>query len=360
MNKKLLEVKNLLVSFDTDDGHFYAVNDVSFHIKKGEIVGLVGESGCGKSITALSLLRLIPSPPGMIESGEILFNGKDLLKLSPMELRKIRGQAISMIFQEPLSALSPLQRIGQQMVETLQLHQDKIPDDKMDEQSNTHKKRTLQSSGLIQRLWKKINSESKLPKNEAWNIAKQWLEKVKISDADERMYSYPFQLSGGMQQRIMIAMSLMLGPDLIIADEPTTALDVTIQAQIFQLIREIRQDQTSILLITHDMGVVWEMCNRVIVMYASNIVEEGNVDDIFTKPAHPYTQGLLKSIPKLSGKAETLKTIAGNVPSPLDYPSGCHFRDRCKHAFDRCEKEKPQFVPLTNNHKSACFIAESL
>jgi len=323
MNTQLLKINNLTVSFRTDEGVFNAVDDVSFHVNRGEIVGLVGESGCGKTVTALSIPRLIPSPPGIIEKGKIAFNDMDLLKLDATEIRKIRGKAISMIFQEPSTALSPLQRIGQQMVEALQLHQ-------------------------------------KLTKKEAWNIAENWLEKVRIPDAGERMFAYPHQLSGGMQQRIMIAMALMLEPELIIADEPTTALDVTIQAQVFELIRKMRQKQTSILLITHDLGVIWEMCDRVLVMYASRIAEEGTKTDIFSEPAHPYTRELLKSIPKLSGNKKRLKAISGQVPSPLHYPSGCHFRDRCPHEFERCAKEEPQLMSLTGGHKAACFIANKL
>ena len=323
MNTQLLKINNLTVAFRTDEGVFNAVDGVSFHINRGEIVGLVGESGCGKTVTALSIPRLIPSPPGIIEKGKIAFNDMDLLKLDATEIRKIRGKAISMIFQEPSTALSPLQRIGQQMVEALQLHQ-------------------------------------KLTKKEAWNIAENWLEKVRIPDAGERMFAYPHQLSGGMQQRIMIAMALMLEPELIIADEPTTALDVTIQAQVFELIREMRQEQTSILLITHDLGVIWEMCDRVLVMYASRIAEEGTKTDIFSEPAHPYTRELLKSIPKLSGNKKRLKAISGQVPSPLHYPSGCHFRDRCPHEFERCAKEEPQLMSLNGGHKAACFIANKL
>lgn len=323
MNTQLLKINNLTVAFRTDEGVFNAVDDVSFHVNRGEIVGLVGESGCGKTVTALSIPRLIPSPPGIIEKGKIAFNDMDLLKLDATEIRKIRGKAISMIFQEPSTALSPLQRIGQQMVEALRLHQ-------------------------------------KLTKKEAWNIAESWLEKVRIPDAGERMFAYPHQLSGGMQQRIMIAMALMLEPELIIADEPTTALDVTIQAQVFELIREMRQEQTSMLLITHDLGVIWEMCDRVLVMYASRIAEEGTKTDIFSEPAHPYTRELLKSIPKLSGNKKRLKAISGQVPSPLHYPSGCHFRDRCPHEFERCAKEKPQLISLNGGHKAACFIANKL
>lgn len=317
----MLEVNNITVTFETDEGIVKAVDDVSFHINRNEIVGLVGESGCGKSVTALSILRLIPLPYGRIETGKILFYGKNLLDLNPKEMRKIRGRAISMIFQEPGSALSPLHTIGRQMVETILLHKD-------------------------------------ITRKDAWNIAETWLEKVQISDPRERMFAYPYQLSGGMQQRVMIAMALMLEPDLIIADEPTTALDVTIQAQVFELVREMRRSHTSILLITHDMGVIWEMCDRVLVMYASRIVEEGNRDDIFSKPTHLYTIALLESIPKLSVDEGRLKAIPGQVPSALNYPSGCRFFDRCPDAFDRCRNEKPKLIDLGNGHKAACFLTE--
>ncbi len=318
----MLEVKNITVTFETDEGIVKAVDDVSFHIDRNEIVGLVGESGCGKSVTALSILRLIPLPYGRIETGKILFYGKNLLDLNPKEMRKIRGRAISMIFQEPGSALSPLHTIGRQMVETILLHKN-------------------------------------ITRKEAWNIAETWLEKVEISDPRERMFAYPYQLSGGMQQRVMIAMALMLEPDLVIADEPTTALDVTIQAQVFELVREMRRFNTSMLLITHDMGVIWEMCDRVLVMYASKIVEEGNRDDIFSNPAHPYTIALLESIPKLSVNEGRLKAIPGQVPSALNYPSGCHFFDRCPDAFDRCRNEKPELIDLGNGHRAACFLAKN-
>lgn len=318
---KLLEVKNLTVTFETDEGVFKAVDDVSFSVNKGEIVGVVGESGCGKSVTALSILRLLPSPQGNIENGEVLFNGTDLLRMDPKEMRRIRGKAISMIFQEPSAALSPLHRIGHQMIESIRLHEE---------------------IG-----WK-----------EAWNIAEDWLKRVGISDVAERMYSYPFQLSGGMQQRIMIAMALMSAPDLVIADEPTTALDVTIQAQVFDLVREMRDNYSSILLITHDMGVIWEMCDRVTVMYASRIVEKGTRNDIFASAAHPYTQGLLRSIPIISREKGRLKAIPGQVPSSLKYPPGCHFNDRCPYAFERCKTEKPRLFRLGNDHCAACFLVE--
>lgn len=317
----LLELKNLTVTFETDDGSLKAVDRVSFHLDPGEVVGLVGESGCGKSVTALSILKLIPSPPGMVSADSIQFKGLDLIQMPPEGMRAIRGKAISMIFQEPMAALSPLHRIGQQMVEALTVH-------------------------------------DQMSKHDARDYAREWLEKVRIPDPEQRMSAYPFHLSGGMQQRVMIAMALMMNPDLLIADEPTTALDVTIQAQVFDLIREMKHRHTSILLITHDMGVIWEMCDRVIVMYASRVIEEAGQADIFANPAHPYTQGLLRSIPKLSEKGQRLETISGQVPSALSYPSGCHFRNRCPHAFDRCEKDEPPLFHVKSGHRAACFLRE--
>ncbi len=321
MEIPLLAVDNLSIAFDTDEGSFTVVDGVSFDLKPGEIVGLVGESGCGKSVTALGLLRLIPSPPGRIIGGRISLDGEDLMGLPIREMRRIRGQTISMVFQEPGSALSPLHRIGRQLIETVRLHRD------------------------IDRV-------------AAEQMAEEWLRKVRIPDPKERMSAYPHQLSGGMQQRIMIAMALMLEPRIVIADEPTTALDVTIQAQIFGLIREMRRRDTAVLLITHDLGVVWEMCDRVVVMYAARIAESAPVDDLFRRPVHPYTQGLLDSIPRLSGRPGKLSAIRGQVPSPMHFPSGCHFRDRCSYAFDRCATEIPPAITVGRDHQAACFLAE--
>ncbi|MFM1547823.1 MAG: ABC transporter ATP-binding protein [Lentisphaeria bacterium] len=319
MSDALLEIRNLSVSFDTDEGRIRAVDDVSLEIRKGEVLGLVGESGCGKSVTAMSTLRLIPSPPGIIESGQILYNNVDMLQMPIKQLRQLRGNDISMIFQEPMTALSPLHRVGHQLVEALRVHRD-------------------------------------LDKKEAWQIGTEWLDKVGIPDADERMYNYPFQFSGGMRQRAMIAMALMLEPALIIADEPTTALDVTIQAQIFDLILNMKSRDTSLLLITHDMGVIWEMCDRVVVMYAAKVVEEGPIHKIFQTPKHPYTESLLKSVPRLHHKCDRLETIEGQVPSPEEYPVGCRFRERCPYGWDRCGSASPPLFQLDADQQAACYL----
>lgn len=315
----LLSVENLGIEFATDEGVIRAVDRVSFAIGAGESLGLVGESGCGKSVTALGLTRLIASPPGRIVSGSVHFAGKDLLQINTRDLRAVRGNEISMIFQEPLSALSPLHRIGRQLTEAIGFHR-------------------------------------QMSKKAARQYAASWLQKVGLPDARSRMDAYPFQLSGGMQQRVMIAMALMLSPKLVIADEPTTALDVTTQAQIFAMIREMKANQTSLLLITHDMGVVWEMCDRVIVMYASRIVETADIETLFAAPAHPYTRGLMAAIPKLAGGRNHLTDIPGQVPSPMDYPAGCRFQDRCPDVFDRCCTEDPALVGCGKDHLAACFL----
>jgi peptide/nickel transport system ATP-binding protein/oligopeptide transport system ATP-binding protein len=318
----ILDIQNLSVAFDTDDGPLTAVDNVSFSIGRGEVLGLVGESGCGKSVTALSLLRLIPRPPGRIASGKVLFGDLDLLSLPATELRPIRGGKISMIFQEPAAALSPLHRVGDQLVEALQFH--RAVDDR-----------------------------------QARETALEWLRKVGIPDPAQRMLAYPYELSGGMLQRVMIAMALMTGPELIIADEPTTALDVTIQAQVLQLLRDMRSQSTALLLITHDLGVVWEMCDRVLVMYASQIIEEGPRRELFERPCHPYTRALLGSVVSLTRSGERLVAIDGQVPSPLAYPAGCRFAPRCPCAFDRCRSEQPPLLDLAPGRRSACFLAAS-
>lgn len=310
----MLQVKHLSVEFQTDDGILHAVNDVSFQVNAGETLGLVGESGCGKSVSAMSIPRLIPQPPGRIVSGEILLDGTDLLKLPVRDMHAIRGRDIGVIFQEPMTALSPLHRVGDQLAEVIRLH-DSVSD------------------------------------AQARKTALEWLRHVGIPAPEERLRAYPFELSGGMRQRVMIAMAMILHPKLIIADEPTTALDVTIQAQILDLMREIRGDNAALLLITHDMGVIWEMCDRMAVMYASRIVESGPVKDIFSHPRHPYTRGLMDSIPAIAKHSSRLTHIPGQVPSLMALPKGCAFADRCPYAKDDCRSAVPE---LTGDNLRQC------
>lgn len=322
MSELLLEVKNLKTGFKTDDGSFLAVDDVSFNVKNGQTLGIVGESGCGKSVTSLSIMRLIQSPPGKIESGEIIFEGKDLLKLSEDQMRKIRGNDIAMIFQEPMTSLNPVFTCGHQIEESIALHQ------------------------------------PELSKQQVKEKAIEMLRLVGIPSPEKRYDEYPHQLSGGMRQRVMIAIAISCNPKLLIADEPTTALDVTIQAQILDLMRKLQKEfNAGMILITHDLGVVAEMCNEVAVMYAGRVVEYGTVEDIFYRPQHPYTKGLLESIPHFeTGKKLTmLKTIPGLVPSLYNLPKGCRFRERCGQSIDKCSQQYPDFTQSSSTQKVACF-----
>ncbi|MEH7392021.1 ABC transporter ATP-binding protein [Bacillus sp. JJ1503] len=315
----LLEVKNLKVGFDTDNGPILAVNDVSFKINKGEIVAIVGESGSGKSVTANSIMGLI-SAPGKINSGEILFDQKNLVSVSLGEMRSIRGNDISMIFQEPMTSLNPLFTVGDQIEEAIRLHQ-------------------------------------KVSRKEAKEKTIEMLKKVGIPRSEKVYSSYPHLLSGGMRQRVMIAMALSCNPRLLIADEPTTALDVTIQAQILELMKDIiREQDTSIILITHDLGVVAEMADRVIVMYAGQVVEEADVFKLFKQPNHPYTKGLLNSTPKIHEMYEELISIEGIVPSPSEMPSGCFFHPRCPEARTDCSIEAPQLLPMGTDSSVRCWL----
>lgn len=316
----LLEVKNLKTYFYKKKQAVPAVDGVDLKILKGETVALVGESGSGKSITSLSIMGLVPSPGGKIVEGEILLNGKDLVKLPEKDLCKVRGNDISMIFQEPMTSLNPVLTIGDQVTEVLIYHQ-------------------------------------KLPKNQAVKKAIELLRLVGFSRADEIINDYPHRLSGGMRQRVMIAIAMSCNPKLLIADEPTTALDVTIQAQILDLMKDVsRKFDTSILLITHDLGVVSEIAERVVVMYCGQVVEEASVDDLFIEPLHPYTQGLIASIPSIEGDIEKLNSIPGNVPAPDNLPVGCRFAPRCPKAFDRCFSEQPDLT-LKSAHRSVrCFL----
>lgn len=321
MSDILLEVKNLKTYFYTEDGIARAVDGMDFIIRKGETLGMIGESGCGKSVSALSIMQLVASPPGKIIEGEIWFEGEDLLKKSPSEIKKIRGNDISMIFQEPMTSLNPVFTIGNQIMEPIILHQ-------------------------------------KLDKKKALKKAIEMLDLVGISSPEKQIDNYPHQLSGGMRQRAMIAMALSCEPKLLIADEPTTALDVTIQAQILELLKEIREEiGMAVMMITHDLAVIAEVSDDVLVAYAGKALEYADVKTIFKDPRHPYTQALYDSIPRLTDtKKRRLKVIPGMVPNPLEFPSGCRFHPRCKFAKSFCKKEEPQLKEVSNTHNVSCFI----
>ncbi len=319
---RVLEVKDLRTSFFTEAGEVRAVDGVTFGVDAGKTLGIVGESGCGKSVTSLSIMRLIPNPPGRVVGGDILFNGKSLLTLSPQAMRKVRGNQISMIFQEPMTSLNPVFTIGDQIGEAIALHQD-------------------------------------LPKREILNKSIEMLKLVGIPAAEKRVRDYPHQLSGGMRQRVMIAMALSCNPKLLIADEPTTALDVTIQAQILDLLRDLQQKVgLALLLITHDLGVVAEMADDVVVMYAGKVVEQAPVREIFRNPRMPYTQALLRSVPSFEVSAHRrLESIPGIVPNLLELPVGCRFQERCRHASEECRKAEPELRALEGSpvaHRFRC------
>lgn len=321
MSETLLEVTNLRTRYKTDDGILFPVDDVSFRVKKGQTLGIVGESGCGKSQTALSIMRLIQKP-GEIVSGDVQFKGESLLKKTDKEMRDILGNQMAMIFQEPMTSLNPVYTIGDQIEESIKLHQ-----------------KGLSNQQIMQK-------------------AIDMLKLVGIPAAEKRYHEYPHQLSGGMRQRVMIAMAMSCTPQLLIADEPTTALDVTIQAQILDLMRKVQKEfNAGMILITHDLGVVAEMCQDVLVMYAGKIVEYGTVEDIFYRPKHPYTKGLLDSIPhfETGSRMKQLNTIPGLVPNLYKLPTGCRFQDRCKFVQDDCRRAEPNLENLRGLHKVACY-----
>jgi len=321
--KNLLEVKNLKTHFYTEDGVVPAVDGVDFNLKPGQTLGIVGESGCGKSITSMSIMRLIPTPPGKIVDGEIRFDGKNIVTLSEAEMRRIRGNDIAMIFQEPMTSLNPVFTIGSQIMESIKLHQN-------------------------------------MDKKAAREKCIEMLKLVGIPRAEEVVDDYPHQFSGGMRQRAMIAMALSCNPKLLIADEPTTALDVTIQAQIIELMKELKEKlNTAIMLITHDLGVVAEMADHVIVMYAGRIVEDANVIDLFKDPKHPYTVGLMKSKPNLEGNVKRLEVIQGSVPNPLAMPDGCAFHPRCIHAMKICQRQVPELKSIGTGRKVRCWLYDN-
>ena len=319
MQTMTLKVENLTTVFNTEKGVVKVVDDLSFHINAGEVLGLVGESGSGKSVTSLSIMQLIPNPPGKIAGGAAFFKGENLFTKSREQMRKIRGCGISMIFQEPMTSLNPVYTVGNQLMEAVRVHSD-------------------------------------MSEKEARARALELLVSVGISLPEKRMRSYPHQFSGGMRQRIMIAMALASNPQLLIADEPTTALDVTIQAQILDLIRKINRDyNTAVLLVTHDMGVVAQLCGRVCVIYAGRLMEEANTLALFESPMHPYTEALLNSIPSLEKTPDRLTTIEGNLPDPADLPIGCRFANRCQHALEICHLEQPMREELSPNHFVYCW-----
>jgi oligopeptide/dipeptide ABC transporter ATP-binding protein len=328
MPEPILQVENLRTYFRTDAGVARAVDGVSFHVNPGETLGIVGESGSGKSVTSLSVMRLIPQPPGRIEPGSrILFRGaggvEDLATATEARMRQIRGNDIAMIFQEPMTSLNPVFTVGEQIMESLRLHQ-------------------------------------KLGKRDARDRAIEMLQLVGIPIPDQRVDEYPHQLSGGMRQRVMIAMALACDPKLLIADEPTTALDVTIQAQILELLNRLQEELgMSIILITHDLGVVAETCDRVIVMYAGQVFEEGPVNDIFHDPQNPYTEGLLRSMPKLGEEVERLAVIPGVVPAPTSWPTGCRFAERCPYGWEKTEREDPPLFDIGGGRRNKCWLVEN-
>lgn len=324
MGLPLLQLKNLTVQFNTDRGIINAVEDASFKIHQAETVCIVGESGSGKSVTSLSIMGLLPKHIGKISMGEILFEGDNLVAKTDKEMRQIRGNDISMIFQEPMTSLNPVYTIGDQIAEAYRYHM-------------------------------------RVKKKQAMEKAIELLRKVGIPLPEERAYQYPHQLSGGMRQRVMIAMSLACNPKLLIADEPTTALDVTIQAQVLEIMKALKKElNMSILFITHDLGVVADMADRVIVMYAGLIVEEARVEQIFNNPLHPYTIGLLKAMPSLSSKDERLQTIQGTLPNPLQKPSGCRFHPRCPFATGKCRNEEPSLEKVESGRRVACWHYDQL
>ncbi|AGH96439.1 ABC transporter ATP-binding protein [Pseudobdellovibrio exovorus] len=325
MTDTLLEVKNLRTKYTTEDGVIYPVDDVSFRVKKGQTLGIVGESGCGKSQTALSIMRLIQKP-GLIESGDISFKGDSLLKKSDSQMRQILGNQMAMIFQEPMTSLNPVFTVGNQVEESIRLH------------------------------------KKDLTKEQVKERAIEMLRLVGIPAPEKRYEEYPHQLSGGMRQRVMIAMAMSCNPQLLIADEPTTALDVTIQAQILDLMRKVQKEfEAGMILITHDLGVVAEMCQDVLVMYAGKVVEYGTVEDIFYRPRHPYTKGLLNSIPhfETGSRLKSLQTIPGLVPSLYNLPKGCRFQERCAFVSDVCRQKEPLLENLRASHRVACFNSDS-
>jgi len=331
MEQTILKVENLVTAFETENGRIRAVDDVSFEVKKGKTLGIVGESGCGKSVTALSIMRLLPKPAGIIESGRILFENTDIVTIDADKMHNIRGNHISMIFQEPMTALNPVQKIGKQISEVFQLHYSPA-------------------------VGSSLRLEPTIPT--IWKASVEMLYKVGIPDPEKRANEYPHQISGGMRQRVMIAIALACKPDILIADEPTTALDVTIQAQIIELILKLqRETDMSVIFITHDLGVIAEICDDVVVMYAGKVVETASVTELFKNPKHPYTRGLLASIPRLEYPRKTkLNIIKGMVPNLNELPAGCRFQNRCPDVQPICQTAHPRLKAVGEDHFAGCYF----
>ena len=369
-SKPLLTIRNLKVNFYTYAGIVKALDGIDLEVRKGDTLGLVGETGCGKSVTALAIMRLVPDPPGKIVEGEINFAGEDLLKKSEDEMRKVRGNLITMVFQDPTTFLNPVMTVGEQVAETLIIHRD-LRKELLDERIQELQSRLTEadpSSKETQSLKQQIDHISNLKpgqfrvskgelKRLALRRAVELLATVKLPDPEGVIKEYPHELSGGMRQRVIIAMAIACGPKLLIADEPTTALDVTIQAQILDLLSELKHTaDLSIMIITHDLGIVAETCNRVAVMYAGNIIEVAETSRLFENPLHPYTKALLKAIPKISAHITELESIQGSVPNLIDPPTGCRFHPRCPYAMDICKQEKPLLEEIEPGHLVACYL----
>lgn len=321
MSDKILEIKDLVVDYETDDGVVHAVNGMNLELERGKSLGLVGETGAGKTTTALSVLRLIPDPPGVIRGGSIILNGQEVLSLSVKEMRKLRGNYVSMIFQDPMTSLNPSLTVGEQIAEVIRTH------------------------------------DKKISKKEASRRAAEMLKTVGI--AEDRLWDYPHQFSGGMRQRVIIAIALACSPQLLIADEPTTALDVTIQAQILETMKELRKKlQTSMIMITHDLGIVAEICDEVSVVYGGRVVEHGTLHDVFNETKHPYTEGLFNSLPNIKNRAAMLKPIPGLMLDPTQIPEGCPFAPRCAYAVERCFTSKPRRITFSETHYTECHRYE--
>ena len=369
-SEPLLIIRNLKVNFYTYAGVVKALDGINLELRRGETLGLVGETGCGKSVTSLAIMRLVPDPPGKIDEGEILFRGKDLLKLSEGEMRSVRGNTITMVFQDPTTFLNPVITLGEQVAETLLIHRDLRKDlleervgelsekvDRADPSSKEAETLKAELEGLRKMDPAKFHASRRHLKKVAMRRSVELLRTVRLPEPETVVKQYPHELSGGMRQRVIIAMAIACHPDLLIADEPTTALDVTIQAQILDLLNDLKQTVgLTAMFITHDLGIVAETCDRVAVMYAGNIVEVAHTVRLFEKPLHPYTEAMLRAIPKVTERKTELESIHGSVPNLIEPPSGCRFHPRCPFVMDVCKNRKPELVEIEPEHAVACFL----